>query len=152
LQGQWWFGAMQLAPAALIGGLWGWDRRRKFLEQHPEVILKRRARRGLRRQLQLARRAAAERDAAGFVTGAANALREACAPHSAAHPNALVCADVLHELPEPKRNGPAAEAVRRLFSAADALRFGGPVREGSELLSLQPEIERLLAELRLRLS
>jgi hypothetical protein len=151
LQQRWWFALMQIAPAMVIGGLWSWDRRRRYLEQHPEVILKRRARRGLRRQLQLARRAAASRDAAGFVTGAANALREACAPHSAANPNALVCADVLQELPEQKRQGPVAETVRRLFAAADALRFGGNVREGGELLSLQPQVEQLLAELKMRL-
>jgi hypothetical protein len=142
---------MQIVPAFAIGGLWGWDRRRRFLELHPEVILKRRARRGLRRQLAFARRAAASRDAAGFVTGAANALREACAPHSAANPGALVCADVLHELPEPKRQGPTAESIRRLFAAADALRFGGAPKENSELLSLQGEVEKLLAELKTRL-
>lgn len=151
MQLHWSFAFMQLVPAMVIGGLWGWDRRRRYLEQHPEVILKRRARRGMRRQLQLARRAAVARDEAGFVTGAANALREACAPHSAANPGALVCADVLQELPEQKRQGPIAESVRRLFSAADALRFGGNLRESGELLSLQPEVEQLLAELRLRL-
>ncbi|MDB6023395.1 MAG: hypothetical protein JWQ04_3252 [Pedosphaera sp.] len=150
-QQRWWFLALQILPAAIIGGLWAWDRRRRFLEQHPEVVLKRRARRGLRRQLQLARRAAAARDAAGFVTGAANALREACAPHLAAHPGALVFADVLQELPAPRRQGPSAEIIRRLFVAADALRFGGPVREGTDLLALQPELEQVLAELRTRL-
>lgn len=151
LQQRWWFALIQLLPAAVIGGIWAWDRRRRYLEMHPEVILKRRARRGLRRQLQLARRAAASRDAAGFVTGAANALREACAPHSAAHPAALVCGDVLQELPPSQREGRAAEAIRRLFNAADALRFGGAVKESSELLALQPDVERLLAELKLRL-
>ncbi len=150
-QQRWWFLALQLLPAAVLGGLWAWDRRRRHLEKHPEIVLKRRARRGLRRQLGLARRAAAAKDATGFVTGGINALREACAPHGAANPEALVCADVLQELPPAEQQGQAGEAVRRLFTAADALRFGGPVRDGSQLLTLQPELERVLDQLKLRL-
>jgi hypothetical protein len=149
LQQQAWFLILQMAPAAALGGLWFRDSRRRFHERHPEVALKRRARRGLRRQLRLARRAAASGDRSGFAAGATNALREACAPHSAANPQALVCADVLRELPEPQvRQG---ELVRRLFAAADALRFGGAERNGEDLLSLQPELEQLLAQLKERL-
>ena len=151
LQQRGWFLALQILPVIALGGLWAWDRRRRYLWQHPEVVLKRRARRGLRRQLRLARRAATARDAAGFVTGAANALREACAPHTAATPGALVCADVLQELPAAARQGSTGENIRRLFAAADALRFGGPVRDSSDLLALQPDLEQVLAELRARL-
>jgi len=151
LQRRGWFLALQLVPALSLGGLWVWDRRRRYLEQHPEVIRKRRAQRGLRRQLRLARRASSARDAAGFVTGAINALREACAPHGAANPEALVCADVLEELPAPERHGPNGEVVRRFFAAADSLRFGGVTRDGSDLFSLQPDLERLLDQLKARL-
>jgi len=151
LQQRGWFLALQLLPATALGGLWAWERRRRFIELHPEVVLKRRARRGLRRQLRLARRAADAGDPAGFVTGAANALREACAPHSAANPGALVCADVLQELPAPERQGRAGEIIRRLFAAADALRFGGPVKEDADLLALQPDVERMLEQMRARL-
>ncbi len=151
LQQRWWFFAAQLAPAAALGGLWAWDRRRRHLREHPEILRKRRARRGMRRQLRLARRAAAARDAEGFAQGAAGALREACAPHGAAEPTALVCADVLQELPAAEQQGRAGEMVRRLFAAADALRFGGPAGDGSALLSLQPELEQLLEQLKLRL-
>jgi hypothetical protein len=144
-----WFLMLQIVPAAALGGLWFWDSRRRYRELHPEVVLKRRARRGLRRQLRLARRAAAAGDTAGFAAGAANALREASAPHTAANPNALVCADVLRELPEPEtRQG---EIVRRLFAAADSLRFGGPDRNGRDLLALQPDLERLLEQMKERL-
>ncbi len=148
---RWWFGAVQLVPLVSLAGLWLRDRRRRFLREHPEVILKARARRGLRRQLKLARRAAAARDAVGFARGAASAFREACAPYGAANPSALVCADILQALPTPELQGRGAESVRRLFAAADAMNFGGPTREGSELLSLQPELERLLQELKERL-
>ncbi|HXC99037.1 MAG TPA: hypothetical protein VN048_06830, partial [Verrucomicrobiae bacterium] len=119
LQQHWWFFAIQLVPAAALGGLWAWDRRRRHLREHPEILRKRRARRGMRRQLRLAQRAAAARDAAGFARGAAEALREACAPHGAADPAALVCADVLQELPATEQQGRAGEMVRRLFAAAD---------------------------------
>jgi hypothetical protein len=146
-----WFLALQLMPAALLGGLWGWDRRRTFLEKHPDVRLKRRARRGLRRELRLARRAAVAQDAPGFVNRAASALREACAPHAAANPEALVCADVLQELQPPDPSGRSGEVVRRVFAAADAVRFGGPVRDGQELLALEPELERVLEQLKARL-
>ncbi|HZQ46693.1 MAG TPA: BatD family protein, partial [Verrucomicrobiae bacterium] len=151
LQARWWFLALQLLPAAGLGGLWACERRRRHLAKHPEIVLKRRARRGLRRELRRARRAAAAQDANSFVTGAINALREACAPHGAANPEALVCADVLHELPVAEQQGRAGETVRRLFTAADALRFGGQVREGSHLLTLKPELERVLDQLKMRL-
>jgi hypothetical protein len=146
-----WFWALQLALASALAGLWGWDRRRRFLHEHPEVILKRRARRGIRRELRMARRAAAAHDAAAFARSAAGALREACAPHGAANPAALVCADVLQELPAADRQGGGADMVRRLFAAADALSFGGPAREGAELLALEPELERVLEQLKTRL-
>jgi hypothetical protein len=146
-----WFYALQFIPALSLGGLWTWDRRRRFLREHPEVLRKRRARRGLRRQLRLARRAAAARDAAGFARAAAEALREACAPHGAAHPGALVCADVLQGLPEAERHGHAGGMVRHLFAAADALRFGGRANDDSALLSFQPDLEKLLEQLKMRL-
>jgi hypothetical protein len=148
LQQSWGFLALQLIPAAGLGALWLWDRRRRYLEQHPEVIRKRRAQRGLRRELRRARRACAAQDATGFVTGAIDALREACAPHWAANPQALVCADVLQGLPAQDRQGRAGDAVRRLFAASDALRFGGAVKNGPELFALQPDLETLLKELR----
>ncbi len=151
LQQRWWFAVLQILPAAALGGLWGWDRRRRFLEQHPEVLLKQRARRGLRRQLRLARRAASARDAAGFVAAGTDALREACAPHSAANPGALVCADVLQELPVVERAGRSGEMIRRFFATADALRFGGPVKDSSELLALQADLEQVLETMRTRL-
>ncbi|HEX3797625.1 MAG TPA: hypothetical protein VH413_02895 [Verrucomicrobiae bacterium] len=151
LQQHAWFIALQFIPAGALLGLWLWDRRRRFLAQHPEVILKRKARRGLARELRRARRAASAHDAAGFVTAGTDALREACAPHIAANPGALVCADVLQEMPAVPRGVQSTEMIRRFFAAADALRFGGPAKESSELLALQPDLEQLLEELRGRL-
>lgn len=151
LQQRAWFPALQLLPACVLGGLWLWDRRRRYVEQHPEVVRKRRARRGLRRQLRLARRAAAAQDAGGFVHAAVNALREACAPYAEATPQALVCADVLQELPAEEQAGQHGQMVRRFFAAADASRFGNAGIQGAELLTWQPELERLLARLKARL-
>ena len=151
LQQRPWFLALQGVPAAALAGLWAWDRRRRYLAQHPEVVLKRHARRGLRRQLRLARQAAAARDGGGFVTAAVNALREACAPHGAANPEALVCGDVLNELPAEEHRGQAGELVRRLFAAADAIRFGSAVPNAADLLALKPDWEQLLERLNARL-
>ena len=90
-----WFPLVQLAPAAAFVGLWGWDRRRRFLEQHPEVLLRRRAKRALRRQWRVLRRAARAGDAPRFAEAAVAAMQAACAPHFPAEPRALVGADVL---------------------------------------------------------
>jgi hypothetical protein len=146
-----WFFALQFAPAAALGGLWWWNQRRRYLAEHPEIILKARARRGLQRQLRLARRAVAARDAGRFATAAVNALREACAPHAAANPQALVCADVLTALPPDVQRGNGGQAVRALFAASDASRFMDQPPDGATLLALQPELERLLGQLRERL-
>jgi hypothetical protein len=151
LQQQGTFWAAQLLPAGLLAGLWIWDRRRRHLAAHPEILLKRRARRAMRRELQLARRAAAMRDTVSFVHRASNALREACAPHIAAHPGSLVCADVLREFSTPGDAPRQGELVRKLFAADDALRFGGKIRDEHELLALRPELESLLEKLKGRL-
>jgi len=145
------FIALQLVPGVALLGLWLWNRRRRYLQQHPEVILKRRARRELARQLRLARRAAAAQDVRSFVNAAVGALRGACAPHDAANPDALVCRDVLDELPAEARSGREGEMVRKLFAAADAAQFAGGVPDGVALLAAQPELERLLMRLRARL-
>src|ERR1043166_6201540 len=63
LQRRAWFPLLQLVPATAFMGLWGWDRRRRFLEQHPDVILRRRARRALHREWRALRRAARAGDA-----------------------------------------------------------------------------------------
>ena len=90
-----WFLLVQLAPGAVLFGLWAWDRRRRFLEQHPEVVLRRRARRALRRQRRALQRAARAGDTRGFGEAAVAAMQAACAPHYPADPRALVGADVL---------------------------------------------------------
>ena len=100
-----WFPLVQVAPAAAFVGLWGWDRRRRFLERHPEILMRRRARRALRRQRRILRRAARAGDAPRFAEAAVAAIRAACAPHYLAHPQALVGADVLPLLKPNGANG-----------------------------------------------
>jgi len=151
LQQQIGFMVLQIVPAALLGGLWYRERRRRYWAQHPDLVLKRRARRQLRRQMKCIRRAARARDAAGFIAAATNALREVCAPHSGATPGAMTLADVLRELPASEQAGRAGETVHKLFAASNALRFGGMAGENSELLALQNELEQILDGLKLRL-
>ena len=181
-----WFLLVQLAIAAAFAGLWGWDRRRRFLEQHPQVVLRRRARRALRRQWRALGRAARAGDARRFADAAVAAMQAACAPHYPAEPRALVGADVLRVLsppeagPEgaqteapPKGLGPdtkeqaiitlrrqergeelaagAAEVARRFFVLTDAARFGLGRADATELLALQPELEKVLRHLERRL-
>ena len=151
LQQRPWFLALQLAPTTLLGGLWLRERRRRFLELHPDVVLRARARRGLRRQLRLARHAAAARDPRGFVNAAVNGMREACAPRAAANPAALVCADVLEGLAPAERASEEGRLVRTFFDAADAERFEDVAPDGTRVLALQPQVETLLEKWRTRL-
>ena len=146
-QQQAWFPLIQLAPAAAFFGLWSWDRRRRYLEQHPDVLLRRRARRALHHQRRILRRAARAADAPRFAVAAVSAMRVACAPHYPAEPRALVGTDVLPLLPEPDRSGRPGEVVRRFFEVTDATRFGTTSPNPADLLPLQADLERVLQKL-----
>jgi hypothetical protein len=150
-QQQAWFPLVQIAPAAFFFGLWNWDRRRRYLEQHPDIVLRRRARRALRRQRRSLQQAARAADAPRFAAAAVRAMRVACAPHYPAEPRALVGADILPLLPEPDRSGRPGEVVRRFFAVTDATRFGTGAPNPADLLPLQPEIDRVLQQLEDRL-
>ena len=151
LHRRWWFLTLQLLPAAGVAGLWGWDRRRRYLALHPDVVLRSRARRGLRRQWRALRRAADRADATRFAQASMEALREACAPHIPANPQALVCDDVLAELEPDDRQGPAGDMVRSLFRAADMARFVEQPSDVSALLAHRTRLEQLLEKLGRRL-
>jgi hypothetical protein len=151
LQLRGWFPFVQLVPALAFCGLWFWDRRRRYLEQHPEIVRRRQARRELRRAKRSLRQAAANGDAPGFTRGAVSALQIACAPHFPAEPKALVCGDVLEILSATERRERAGQTVRRIFSAADALSFATAPRSDVELLALQSGLEEILAKLEERL-
>jgi len=155
LQERSWFPAMQIAPAAVFVGLWFWDRRRRYLEQHPMILIRRRARRAFRRQCRAVRRAASASDAPAFATAAVTAMRVACAPHFAAEPRALVGADVLQLLDgngQTDGSKRATEVVRRFFALTDAQRFAMAAGDAKELLGLQSELDRVLEHLGERLS
>jgi len=142
-----WFPIAQLLPAGVLAGLWSWDRRRRYFEQHPDELLRRRARRALRRERRLIERAARAGDVPGFVNSVASALRVACAPHYPADPRALVGSDVLSRLSEAERTGPAGTVLRRFFAVFDAARFNATPASTNELLALRPEIESVLQKL-----
>ena len=150
-QQQAWFPLAQIAPAALFAGLWNWDRRRRYYEKHPDVLLRRRARRALRREWRAVRRAARAKDAPRFASAAVSAMQVACAPHYPAEPRALVGKDVLAVLNASGVNGHAGDVVRRFFTVTDATRFGSMGGNAHELLALEPEVERVLHELETRL-
>ncbi len=145
------FWLAQLVPALILGALWGWRTRVDYLARHPEIIRNRIARRGIRREMKFARRAATVRDAAAFATRSANALREASAPYTASNAGALVCGDVLTAVDASPGAVGRGEVIRKVFAAADASRFGGQLANAEELLRLQPSVEEILNEMRLRL-
>lgn len=151
IQRQLWFPLLQLLPAAALAGLWGWDRRRRYFEKHPDELLRRRARRALRRERRALQSAARAGDAPRFATTVASALRIACAPHYPAEPRALVGSDVLALLPESERSGRAGTVVRHFFTVLDADRFGVAPQQAGELLELEPDLERILEQLEDRL-
>jgi hypothetical protein len=140
-----WFPLVQLVPALVFAGLWRWDQRRRYYAAHPEILLRRRARRALHREWSALRKAASLGDTPRFAVCAVNAMRVACAPHYPAEPRALVSSDVLPLLTD--MNGSAVGAVRRIFAAADADRFATQPPEARDLLVLRPELDRVLAQL-----
>jgi hypothetical protein len=131
-------------------GLWTWDRRRRYLEQHPDIVRRRRARRALNRERRRLRKAARRKDAPTFATSAVNAMRVACAPHYPAEARALVGADIIPIL-ETDSTQPQGDLVRRFFALTDAVRFGKAAPNGHELLSLEPQLEQVLDQLEAKL-
>ncbi|HEY2328564.1 MAG TPA: hypothetical protein VGI63_01985 [Verrucomicrobiae bacterium] len=146
LQLRGWFVGVQLLPVISFILLRQWDRRRRFLEAHPEIVRRRRARRDLRREKIKLQKAAAAGDAAAFGQHAVDALKIACAPHFPAHPQALVGGDVLEQLDAAARNGGAGETVRKIFAAADA-QFASVPQTRADLLALQSSMEAVLQTL-----
>ena len=145
-----WFPAVQLAPGLVFLALWYWDRRRRFLENHPEVVRRRLALRMLRRERQALRKAARASDAPKFAGAALRAMRAAAAPHYPAEPRALVGADILPLLsgsPEP-----AGEVVKTIFATCDASQFSDrQSADLKDLLQLQQGIETVLTVLESKL-
>src|ERR1035437_4821520 len=151
LQLRGWFPLVQLLPALGFFGRWFWARRRRHLEQHPEIVRRRQACRALRRELRSLEQAAASGDVAGFTRCAVNALRIASAPHFPAAPQALVCGDVLQILTAAERAGKSGETVRRFFAAADAAAFADATGTQIELLAEKSSLKEILVKLEERL-
>jgi len=146
LQQRAWFVVVQLVPVIGFIALWHWDRRRRFLEAHPEIVRRRQALRALRHKKQELQMAAAAGDAVTFFQQAAAALSIAVAPHYPANPQALVCADVLAQLTAAERDGLAGNTVRRVFAAADA-RFALAPQSRADIVALHSEITAILLAL-----
>jgi hypothetical protein len=142
------FWVVQLVVGTGLAGLWLWDRRRRFFEQHPEALIRRRARRAIRRHARRARQAARRGDARDFLHHALEGFREACAPAALADPRALVCDDVLAALPVEWRATETPKVVQRLFSAANDWRFGDAPPDPQTLLRLSQQVDQQLDQLR----
>ena len=138
-----WFAGLEFAPVAGFLVLWQWDRRRRYLEAHPDVVRRAQARRALRRERRQLEKAVAAADTNMFVHHAARALSIVVAPHYPANPRALVSSDVLAQL-----DSPGAEVVKKIFAAADAQFAVTPeAPNGSDLLGLFPELTMILKKL-----
>ena len=141
-----WFVGLQLLPLAGILALWQWDRRRRYLEAHPDIVRRAQARRALRRERLQLQKALAARDAPAFVRHAARAMGIAVAPHFPANPQALVGGDVLAQLDESARNGHAGETVKKVFAAADA-QFAVTPQTPADLPAMRVGVEAVLQNL-----
>lgn len=151
LQQRPWFIALQILPAAILGGLWFWDRRRQYMALHPEVVRKRQAQRAFKAHLRALRKSVARQDADDFVASAIAAMQVVCAPQSAANPSALVCEDVLHTLSSEERAGTQGTLIKKIFAAADGGRFARQPATATATLSLWPELEQTLSTLQYKL-
>ena len=141
-----WFVVLQLVPVMGFFALWRWDRRRRFLEAHPEIVRRRQAKRALRREKVKLQKAVGAGDAEKFAHRAADMMRIAVAPHFPAHPQALVCGDVLAQLDIADQNSHAGKTVRKIFAAADA-QFALAPQTQADLLALKSDVEAVLREL-----
>ena len=148
LQGWHWF--LALLPVYGFFRLWQWDQRQRYLEAHPEIVRRMKARKELRLKKNELRAAVAAGDAEKFLRHAAAALRIAVAPHFPADDRALVGGDVLSQLDEAERSGVAGETVRNIFAAADA-QFAGAKKAAADLLALNPTVLAVLEKLEAKL-
>jgi hypothetical protein len=148
-QQQPWFPLVQVSPALAFIALCSWDRRRRYLQQHPDILLRRRARRALRRQRREMRRASRAGDAIRFAGAAVGAMQVACAPHYPAEPRALVGSDVLPLLDDARAD--QKEIVRRVFASSDASHFSGRTGDAAGLLGLELQLEGVLELLEAKL-
>ena len=150
LQLQAWFAALQLVPLAGFVALWQWDRQRRFLAAHPEIVRRRRARRELRRTRRQLQAAIEANDPRAFLQFAARAMAIAAAPHFPAEPAALVGADVLAQLSATGAPAAQADTVRQVFAAADAA-FAAAPPAPPDWLALRPGVEQVLQTLEAQL-
>ena len=146
-----WFVWLQISPALALAALWRWDRHRRFLEAHPDIVRRRRARRQLHRQKRALKRAATAGDGPGFTRCAVTALRIVSAPHYPAEPGAMVCGDVLRLLGQDEQQGRAGEVVRQFFAVADASAYAASPPPDGKLLALKSDLDALLENLEERL-
>ena len=142
-----WFPLVQVAPVFGFVGLWAWDRRRRYLEAHPDIVVRRRARRALRQARRELQAAVRKGDAARLLKAGLEAMRVAAAPHFPAEPRALVGADVLALFTDQERQGKLGATVRQLFATADATRFGTHPPDGRDSLASHADIESMLNRL-----
>jgi hypothetical protein len=150
LQLRGWFVGIQLLPVAGFCLLWQWDRHRRFLEAHPDLVRRRKARRDLRRKKMELQKAVAAGDAESFIQLAAAAMRIAVAPHYPANPQALVGGDVLARLDTASQNGGTADTVKQIFEATDR-RFAAQAKAPADWLALNADVEAVLQQLEAKL-
>ncbi len=138
---------MQITPAVLFLGLWAWDKRRRYLRQHPDVLLRVRGLRALRRERKNMDRAFAARNPVAFAEAAVRALRAGSSPHYPAQPCALVGSDILEVIPPCARTAAPGQAVRLLFSITDAASFSEDSPGVDRLLDLKEPLHIALGML-----
>jgi len=150
LQLQGWFVEVQMLPVLGLMALWQWDRRRRYLEAHPDVWRRLKARRALRRERARLARAVRAGDPAAFIRHAARAMSIAAAPHFPANAEALVGGDILSQLNGSAAQSPLAETVKTIFSAVNAQFAKTPSATG-DVFALHPAVEAVLTELEAKL-
>ena len=89
-------------------------------------------------------------DVAGFVRHAANAMQAVCAPNFPAHPQALVCGDVLAQFDGVGQDDRAPGTVRIIFAAADS-KFASQPPPRADLTALLSDVENVLEKLEAKL-
>lgn len=140
-----WFLALQLIPLAAVAIAIGWGRRRRRLALDPFHTRSRRVQAEVKRRLDEMDAAVSAADVPAFFEAARRAVQEGVAGIDgdvAAH--SLTQADIENRLAD---YPDLRDRAGKVFSAADALAYGGSAASGDALGQTRKEIAQLVAEL-----
>jgi len=141
------FWLIQLLPLLVIGYFYYSRQQQIRLERDPLYARSQRARRELKRQLELAAEAAQAGTAPTFYRQAQRTLQEALGPFIAHEPESLTAEEITEWLRKQSKPEAFITKVQSYFEASEALRFGGEQHSSHDLQGEFNQLKSILTEL-----